>query len=225
MAQFEEKEIIGSETLGEKLARARTEQEITLEKAAEDTRIKKEYIIFLERGEYNKLPGLLFIENYLKTYTNYLHLSWARVKKMYEQEKVLYKEPVKPGKSALHIKRALNVPKLVYVLVVALMVVVIFSYLGFEISNIVEPPSLTVNLPDNYVVDDRSIQLIGQTDEEATISINSQMINVDESGGFKEVISLQEGINTIKIVAKKKHSKENVIIKQVKVPSKELSTD
>ncbi|MFH1536583.1 MAG: helix-turn-helix domain-containing protein [Patescibacteria group bacterium] len=225
MTQFEEKEIIGSETLGEKLYRAREEQEITLEKAAEDTRVKKEYLIFLEKGEYNKLPGLLFIENYLKTYTNYLHLSWPRVKKMYEQEKILYKAPATPGKSALHIKRALNVPKLIYVLVIALVIVVIFSYLGFEISNIVEPPSLTVNLPDNYVIDDRSIQLIGQTDEEAIITINSQMINVDESGGFKEVISLQEGINTIQIIAKKKHSKENVIIRQIKVQSKELSTD
>ena len=218
MVEFEKKAIVGSETLGEKLKRAREEQKIDLDKAAFDTRIKKEYIINLENGEYNKLPGLLFIENYLKTYTNYLQLSWPRVKKMYEEERIIYKEPVKPGKSARHIKKALNIPKLVYGLVIGMIILIILSYLGFELSNILEPPKLEIyNFPDNLITQERSVVVVGQTNVEAIVFINGQMISVDPSGNFQELVSLQEGINTIKIEAKKKLSKENVIIKQVKV--------
>ncbi|MBU0670993.1 MAG: helix-turn-helix domain-containing protein [Patescibacteria group bacterium] len=220
-ADFQQKEIVGSETLGDKLRRAREEQEISIERASSETRIKKEYINFLETGQYNKLPGLLFIENYLKTYTNFLHLSWPRVKKMYEEEKVMYKEPEKPGKSVQHIKKALNVPKLVYGLIIAMVVMLILSYLGFEVSNIVEPPSLNIsNFPDNVITSEHSIEIIGQTDPEANVFINGQMINVDPSGSFIELVPLQEGINTINISAKKKHSKEIVIVKQVKVQKK-----
>ncbi|MBU0732138.1 helix-turn-helix domain-containing protein [Patescibacteria group bacterium] len=221
MTEFQKKEIIGSETLGEKLKNAREEQGYTLEQVADQTRIKPSNINYLETGQYNKLPGLLFIENYLKTYTNFLQLSWPRVKKMYDQERIMYKEPEKPGKSARHIKRALNVPKLVYGLLIAMVVLIIFSYLGFEISNIVEPPTLEVyNVPDNMITEDNSVNIVGQTDPEANVFINGQMISVDPSGNFQEVVSLQEGINTMTISAKKKHSKELVIVKQIKVKKK-----
>jgi len=221
MTEFQKKEIIGSETLGEKLKNAREEQGYTLEQVANQTRIKASNIQYLETGQYNKLPGLLFIENYLKTYTNFLQLSWPRVKKMYDQERIMYKEPEKPGKSARHIKRALNVPKLVYGLLIAMVVMIIFAYLGFEISNIVEPPMLEVyNVPDNMITEDRSVSILGQTDPEANVFINGQMISVDPSGNFQEVVSLQEGINTMTISAKKKHSKELIIVKQIKVQKK-----
>ena len=221
MTEFQKKEITGSETLGEKLRRAREEQGYTLEQVAGQTRIKASNINYLETGQYNKLPGLLFIENYLKTYTNFLQLSWPRVKKMYERERIMYKEPEKPGKSARHIKRALNVPKLVYGLLIAMVVMIILAYLGFEISNIVEPPTLqVVNVPDNMITNARSVNVVGQTDPEANVFINDQMISVDPSGNFQEVVSLQEGINTMTISAKKKHSKEIVIVKQIKVQKK-----
>ena len=221
MSDFEKKTITGSETLGEKLKRSREEQGYTIEQVAQGTRIKKEHINYLETGQYNKLPGLLFIENYLKTYTNYLQLSWPRVKKLYEQERIMYKEPEKPGKSALHIKRALNVPKLVYGLLIGMVVLIILAYLGFEISNIVEPPTLEIyNVPDNMITEERNIIVVGHTDPEANVFVNGQMINVDPGGNFQEIVSLQQGINTMTISAQKKHSKEEVIIKQIKVQKK-----
>lgn len=221
MVDFQKKEITGSQTLGEKLKNAREEQGYTLEQVAEQTRIKAANIHYLETGEYNKLPGLLFIENYLKTYVNFLQLSWPRVKKMYEKERIMYREPDKPGKSARHIKRALNVPKLVYGLLIGMVVLIILAYLGFEISNIVEPPALEIyNVPDNMITENRSVDMVGRTDPEANVFINGQMISVDPSGNFQEVVSLQEGINTMTISAKKKHSKEIVVIKQIKVQKK-----
>jgi cytoskeletal protein RodZ len=61
-----------SETLGEKLRRAREERGITISEVAEQTRITAGYIESIERDDYRTLPGGIFNKGFVKTFAKYV---------------------------------------------------------------------------------------------------------------------------------------------------------
>ena len=54
---------------------ARETAKISLEDAEASLRIKKEYLIALESGNFNLLPGTTYVSGFLKSYTQYLGLN------------------------------------------------------------------------------------------------------------------------------------------------------
>ena len=59
--------------------------------------------------------------------------------------------------------------------------------------------------------------MIGQSETEAEVKINGELILMDEDGNFSKLINLKKGVNPLEISAKKKYSRENLIIRQVLV--------
>ena len=58
--------------VGRTLQEAREEAKISLEDAEASLRIKKEYLIALESGNFGLLPGTTYVSGFLKSYTQYL---------------------------------------------------------------------------------------------------------------------------------------------------------
>jgi hypothetical protein len=59
--------------------------------------------------------------------------------------------------------------------------------------------------------------VVGETEAEAELKINGEMILSNNNGNFSQTINLKSGLNNIIISTKKKYSQENIIIKQVLV--------
>ncbi|MFA6027727.1 MAG: helix-turn-helix domain-containing protein [Patescibacteria group bacterium] len=218
MSEFSSKQILSNRTLGDKLKRARKDSGLSLEQVAKKIQINKEYLGFLENGQYNQLPSPLFIKNYLKKYSQFLRLNWFTMERLLAREMVIYKEkhPAKPATK--YNQKALVIPKLLVALLIIFGLVALSSYLIYEVGNFVQPPDLIVNnLPDQLTTKEHAITIAGQTEADTQVFINGQVILTDKEGNFEETISLRTGLNTIKIVAKKTHSKERIIYKQILV--------
>jgi cytoskeletal protein RodZ len=226
MIRFEEKEILGARTLGDKLRQAREEERLTLETAEKATQIRREYLQALEAGKYEKLPGEVYIKNFLIRYAKFLQLNPERVINLFEAEKRIYQKitPLKKhpanGKSIVSTHPFLN-PHFIRNGVVVLAILILLSYLGLEINKIIAPPFLIVDSPseDSFITTGHSIEVSGVTEKESKILINGQEIARDQDGHFQATVDLKEGINVLKISAVKKNSKENVIYKRVQVES------
>lgn len=221
MSSFQKKKLTQT-TLGERLRRAREERELKLEKISREMQIKLEYLEALEDDNYNVLPGPVFAKSYLKAYVEYLELDWERLKKNFSEEAKLVFNP-KPSKERTghYHKKALILPRFLYLALATLVITLLLTYLGWEINNFMTPPPLTLESPaDNLTIQQRSIEIKGETVPEAHVLINGQEIAVDAKGNFTEVISLQIGFNNIQITAKTKHSREQVIYKQIIVEEK-----
>lgn len=218
MEEFSKKKILSSQTLGDKLRRSRGEANLTLYTVAKKIKVKEEYLHHLENGQYNKLPSPLYIKNYLKKYSEFLQLHWPTIEQMYQREMIIYQEKkVKSGTGKFN-QPALLLPKILIVLVIILALTVFASYVIYEIGNFIQPPDLQIyNLPDQITVQEQTIDIAGKTEADTQVYINGQIIITDVNGNFQENITLRSGLNTIKIVAKKKHSKERVIYKQILV--------
>ena len=61
--------------IGRILQEARETAKISLEDAEASLRIKKDYLIALESGNFNLLPGTTYVSGFLKSYTQYLGLN------------------------------------------------------------------------------------------------------------------------------------------------------
>ncbi len=215
MNEFSHKAILGSQTLGDKLKRAREEEGLSLKQVAQQTRIKEEFLHYLETGQYSKLVSPVYIKNYLKKYSEFLQLNWVIVEKMYQKEMIVFKKQ-EPKKLVTKFSQpALVIPKLIYGVLIGLLLIVLGMYLVYEISNFIQPPDLTVNLPDQLTIREHSINIEGKVEQDTQIFINGQEIITNKEGVFKEEVSLQTGLNTIKISAKTMHSKERIIYKQI----------
>jgi cytoskeleton protein RodZ len=63
-----------SQTVGEQLKQARTDRRLTLEQAAQTTRIRRHFLEALERGDHEALPSPVQGRGFLRLYAGYLNL-------------------------------------------------------------------------------------------------------------------------------------------------------
>jgi hypothetical protein len=75
------------EELGYHLRSSREQLGISIEELSNATRIDLEYIKAMERGDFDKLPGPVYIRSYLRTYSIYVNLDPRKIMKMYQMKK------------------------------------------------------------------------------------------------------------------------------------------
>lgn len=223
MTSFSIKEISNPLSLGERIKNRREELGISLSEAAKTTSISIKYLQAIESGFYNELPGEIYAKNFLKVYTKFLGLNSVDFFSLYKSERKIY-DKTRKGAVPDHKKPVSRIssvhlvvtPKIVRGIIIGLLAVVCLIYLGVKIKAIITPPILLVNSPvDNFVTEQNFVDVIGQTEPESTLDINGQQILADGNGNFKETIDLQLGVNIIEISAKKRHSDQTKVYRQV----------
>lgn len=73
--------------LGDLLRETREQKKLSLEDVEQGTNIRKLYIKSIEDGDYNKLPGEVFLKGFIKTYGKFLGLNSLELIKQYKKEK------------------------------------------------------------------------------------------------------------------------------------------
>jgi len=212
-----EKITLDCDELARELKSDRERRKITPEKAAEITRIGRRHIELMESGCFEKLPGGIYRKKILEEYASYLGVA---CRDLLENQT---KENSEEGEKTLFFSQKtknnpVHLPKITKNVIIALTFAACLFYLGAGIEKIARPPELSVyNPPENLVAKEKSIKIIGQSEEETEITINGENILANENGFFQKTVSLKSGVNTIKISAKKKHSRENTVTREVLV--------
>lgn len=83
MFQYEDEE--SQETIGTILRQQRENKKLSLEKIAEELKIRPQYLEALEKDQFELLPGKLYQRSFLKTYAQYLDLAPLHILKMFDQ--------------------------------------------------------------------------------------------------------------------------------------------
>jgi len=120
--------------LGERLRTARESQGIALAQAAVETRILQRYLVALEDGDFQHLPGDVYARGFLRNYGAYLGLSSEELIDLYRRERGM-SEPIRvvPATSAPRI-RLMKIPSFFSVFFVVLALVGL-AYLGLSATN------------------------------------------------------------------------------------------
>ncbi len=225
MTAFRRQAISQNQTLGERLKKHRIRLGAQLTEAAAATEVPLKYLAAIEASDYRRLPGDVYARNFLKRYAGFLHLTVEDVIDHYEREQAVVKNihQIGPRFIQRHVdQKPLFTPRRLRRLGLALIVLVVLGYLGWEVRSIVRPPTLMIDYPPfQLTTEDRSIEVRGSTDAESEVTINGQRVPVDQDGSFNETVDLHEGLNTIKIESVRKRSQTKTVYRQVLVEASE----
>lgn len=218
MSIFTPKRLISTESFGEKLRQARRFKNLKLEDVSKKINISSKYLNALEEENFDNLPSGLYRKNYLKEYATYLELDHLELVKQLEMHQDINSLSNPFSQKIVKKSKFLIFPKIIRNSLIALGVFICFLYLFFYFQNIILAPKLIITQPEkNLKTKDTNILVKGETEKEAEIKINGELVLSNNNGLFSQSVNLKKGINTIIIKAKKKYSKERTVTRQILV--------
>ncbi len=205
------------EIFSQKISSLRIEKKLELDSIAEKIGIKKDYLEAIENNRLDLIPAGIYKKSYLKKYSEFVGLDRESVaKRLKELKEEENEDPF--SKKVVSRDKLLVFPKIIKTTLFSLAILFCALYLLFYLKRIAAPPNLTINYPqNNLLTEERSVIVKGQTDPEVELKINNELVLSNDNGHFSQEVNLKTGINNISISAKKKYSRENIIIKQVLV--------
>lgn len=225
MLPFRSRTVSSTDTLGERLRRLREEQERSVEDVASSLRMNPKYLVALEEGRYEDLPGPVYAKQFVRQYARFLNVRENAALQQFEREYAISRKIHLPAL----IPQSSKGPRVHPILTphgirrsfILLLAVAVLVYLGVEVVNLTSAPPLTVTAPPENLppITERSVELSGSTKPETTVTVNGRAIMVDQQGRFREVLDLQEGQNNIVIRAERKRGGVTTVKRTVVVKS------
>jgi len=210
MNSFKAKKIGKVHNLAHKLKQARLEKGLSLTEVKKETNIQIKHLEVLEKGDYKKLPGSIYVRSWLKIYGQLLELPVAELLEDYKIQNIINKklEKITEKKKKNKLIHNLLKPKTIKIILINLIVLTLLGYLVWEIKKIISPPYIKITEPsNNYITKESTISILGETMPEVELMINNEKVLLDKEGNFKKDINLMLGLNNLEISAKKKYSK------------------
>lgn len=216
-AKFIRTTIPEKENLGEKLAKKRNSLHLDLKEVEKSIKIPARHLLLLEEGLYEKLPPDVYVRGFLKNYATFLGIDPKVVIEIYRKERGL-ETKVKNVRKKSPVVKPLSTPKVIItpkklaLVGIILGVLAAMFFIGWQIKILAAPPVLTLSSPgDNITTQDDHVYVEGKTDREADVFINDVLIISGGNGIFKERVSLQDGVNVLRIKAKNKMNRETKV--------------
>lgn len=211
MKDFKTKKINHPKTLSDKLKFYRKKAGVTLAKAESETKVRLKYLLALERGDYANLPEDVYTLGFLAKYAEFLGAPKDDLMELYRAEhganidkKVVFKKDFKDRKFFV-------TSRTLIVSLVILAILGVFGYIIFEVNSFTSAPNLEISSPSTEsIINQDKIEIVGKTDQGATLQINDQTIFIDDNGNFKEEVKLQPGLNNIEIKATDRVKKQTI---------------
>lgn len=218
MPTFTPKKLALEDTIGEKLRQARHNRQLKIEPIAKKLKIRAEYLMAMEDERFDKLPAGLYGKNFLKEYALFLGLKPLELFKDLD-DKLFGEEDSNPfSQKVLKSRKLLVWPKIIKNILIAAAILICFLYLIFYFKNIITAPDLIITSPDkNILTKANAITILGQTEPEAEVRINGEVVLNNNKGMFSQTVNLKKGLNSLTISAQKKYSRAQSITRQILV--------
>ena len=206
-------------SFGEKLNQMRRRLAISIDMAAEATRIQRRYLEALEKGDFNNLPEAIYTKNLIKTYVKYLGGDVGYFLKCYQQEcgtcDILTNQ-IRLPKQRVGWQSLFAPHRLIKIGLALLLFLGVAIYLGWQITTMITPPEIILFEPnDGIITSEARINLNGQISGEAEVWVNQQKVLPDQNGIFETEVYLERGLNIISIEAAERYSKKAIIYRTV----------
>lgn len=219
MTDFQER-TLDDRTVGDALRSAREERGESIEDVEGHTQVGKKYILALERNDLEKLPEPIYAKKFVKALAAHFGLDPnAAAESLLRELSVATEAPNRQHPINFIAGRSLAASPILFktVAIVAAFIAVV-GYFAFSLHAILKPPTITLYSPhDDQVFPTSRVVLEGITEREVDLTVNGEPVSIEGDGSFKDLLNLPPGVSNLRIVAKKKHSRENAVFLKVMV--------
>lgn len=209
-------------TAGEILKSERVKKGLSLEDVSQKTKIQVAFLQAIEERNYHKLPSSSYAKGLVRNYAQSLGLNIEKVLAFFRREYEEKVPPVKIPPQPIDAPLIALTPAKVLTFFVSAVIIVFLLVLFWQYKSFAGKPILLVSYPLNQTTIDRPfVTVSGRTDKDAKVFINGEETRVSTEGIFEQIVNLNSGLNTIRVVARNKVEKESVVERVVEVKSEE----
>lgn len=134
---------VGKSKLGTYLREARESRGISLSQASNGTRIIQRYLVALENGDFNHLPGDVYARGFIRNYAQYLQLPADELIELYRAERGA-STPIQVIPAAVPPRnRTIFVPS-IWAVMLVVMAIVVLGYVVFNALGLTNPNSTSI---------------------------------------------------------------------------------
>lgn len=166
--------------LGASLKKRREELNISMEELQEKTKIRKLYLMAIERGQEDVLPGEVYLKGFLRSYAQAVGLDVDEVMGQYkrsrkvelEEEKEELEERLKEGGTGI-------APITIHLLIILAIIAIVLFSIFYIFTQKNDQEDLQMNLDHQTVVEEHQDELLSEEDrdefvtEERTVEVDS----------------------------------------------------
>ena len=200
---------------GPDLVELRDRAGLTLEEAAQRTKIAPSIIKALEHEQWSDLPDMVYAERLLRSYVSffgsnesyYLHkFREAREAACVTRDtSVLLPRPMKLGPFELAVT-----PRLLAAADFVLFTFALGGYVYAQARAMSVAPPLVIDAPaDGSHVQDPAIIVKGHTLPGSSVTVNGAQAVVGDDGSFEEHMNVPRGATVIRVVSRRRHGSES----------------
>jgi cytoskeletal protein RodZ len=200
------------ENLGEKLKFTRKKKGLSLVEVEEETKVRTKYLEALEKGQYEILPSNVYAIGFLTKFSEMLGLDRDRMIELFKKERGQIEEHSSKLAPDKRIKEPFFTltPRILTIIIILFLIIGVLGYIGYSVRLFTAPPNLEIGSPStDTIIQSQETTVAGKTDSGVTLTINNQIVFIDDKGNFSENIKLQPGLNTIEIKAVNRLKKES----------------
>lgn len=204
-------------TVGQILKEKRLEYGFVLDQVEKNTKIRTKFISAIEADDYRKLPPSPYIEGFLKNYADFLGLRSETILAIFRRQyalkskinKTKVEEPLKQSNWQLTPNKAIFVSVIIVILI-------LFGYFYNQFRLLHTPPPLNLESPKaDMVTKETKIAIFGDTDRDATLTINNEPVLVKSDGKFFKEIDINIGNNTLLVEAKSRVGEKTIVVRRL----------
>jgi cytoskeletal protein RodZ len=206
-------------TVGNILKEARTKRGITLEDVEKGTKIRAKFLAAIENDDLRALPSPAYAKGFVKNYSEFLGLSGEEVMAFFRRQT---QDPSKASLLPRGVSDPLNAspfrltPARFIAIILVGLVSIFLGYFGLQYRQLIQAPKLTVTEPvSQTIANQKRIDVTGQTDTDATLTVNGVSVLVRSDGKFFDQVTLEPGVNKITIVATSRLGKTTEEVREV----------
>lgn len=209
-------------TTGLVLQEARLARKLDVEEVAKITKIRPQFIRWLEADDYSRLPNATVTKGFIRNYGQFLGLNANHLLAVFRRDfaENLQGQIVPRGMVEPVTKSSIWTPKSTVIAIVVFLFTVFLGYLAYQYYLLTGPPALVVSSPPaRLTTTQNTVEIYGRTDPEATISVNNQLVALEKGGQFFVRIPLVAGTNQITVTAANKSGKTTTVNRIVTLTS------
>ncbi len=206
-------------TVGEILRLAREKKHLSITQVEVAIKIRAKFLEAIEKNDFASMPPGAFVRGFIKNYATFLGISPEDALAFYRRQTTIEQPEVLSPTRKDRIKPTFSLtPQLFASTSIAILLLLFFGYLVYSYVKFAGAPVLNVDSPQNNTVTKAEvIEIKGKIDPEAALTINDEVVGVNEAGTFSQKLTLRRGINTLKIVATNKFKKQSTVIRTVRL--------
>ena len=205
-------------TVGQIIQTARNAQKLDLKDVSRITRIRVRFLEAVEADDYSQLPSGAVARGFIRNYSEFLRLNPENVLAIFrrdfvenEQGQIVPRGMVKPVSDV-----SFWTPRTTIIAAITLIFTLFGTYLIYHYWVLTGLPPLRLIAPvKNLETADSTVEVMGITSPEATISINGDLVALEKGGRFFLRLPLTAGDNTISIIATSKSGKTVSVVRTV----------